>query len=136
MNQKIQLPIRMTALLACSLLLFTCKKEGVGGDATIRGYVKAEKWNSTFTQFIGEYPAKGVYVYIQYNDTLGYDDRILTDYHGFFEFPFLYKGDYHLYTYSRDSTGKDLSGEVPVIRNIHINNRTETVEVDTIVVFQ
>ncbi len=136
MNQKNSLPIWTTALLGLSLLLFACKKEGVGGDATIRGYVKAEKWNSTFTQYIGEYPAKGVYVYLQYDDTFGYDDRIVTDYHGYFEFPFLYKGDYHVYTYSRDSIGKDLSGEIPVIRDIHIKNRRETIDLDTLVVFQ
>jgi len=136
MNQKNLLQIRKTALLAISLMFFACTKEGVGGDASIHGYVKAEKWNSTFTQYIGEYPAKGVYVYIQYDDTLGYDDRILTDYHGYFEFPFLYKGDYHLYTYSRDSTGRDLSGEVPVIRDVSIKDRNETVYLDTLVVFQ
>lgn len=123
-------------MLIFSALFLACKKEGTGGDATIRGHVKAEKWNSTFTQHIGDFPAKAVYVYIQYKDNYGYDDRTLTDYHGYFEFPFLYKGDYHVYVYSRDSTGRDLSGEVPVIRDVQIKDRTETVDLDTLVVFQ
>lgn len=136
MKQKNLLPMWMPALLAISLLGPGCKKEGVGGDATIRGYVKAEKWNSTFTQYIGTYPARDVDVYIQYDDTFGYDDRTRTDYNGYFEFPFLYPGDYHLYTYSRDSTGRDLSGEVPVIRDVHIKSRQEIVHLDTLIVFQ
>ncbi|MEO6039854.1 MAG: hypothetical protein ABIQ93_15675 [Saprospiraceae bacterium] len=119
-----------------SFLLPACKKEGVGGDATIRGYIKAEKWNSTFTQYIGSYPAKDVDVFIQYDDSYGYDDRTRTDYHGYFEFPFLYKGRYHIYAYSRDSTGRDLSGEVPVIRDIDIRQRMETVDLDTLVIFE
>ena len=136
MHQKNQFLTRMTVFLSISLLFLACKKEGVGGDATIRGYVMAEKWNSTFTQYIGRYPAKNEYVYIQYDDEFGYDDRILTDYHGYFEFPFLYKGNYHIYTYSRDSTGADLSGLAPVIRNISIDSRTQTVDLDTLFVFQ
>ena len=57
------------------LLLSSCKKEGIGGDAAIRGYVHVKKYNSTFTQFIAEYPGKDVYVYIIFGDHAGYDKR-------------------------------------------------------------
>ena len=136
MNQKNLLPAWIIPLLVISLFFFACKKEGVGGDATIKGYVQAEKWNSTFTQFLGTYPAKDADVYIQYDDTFGFDDRTRTDYNGYFEFPFLYPGNYHIYTYSRDSTGKDLSGQVPVIRDVTIKNRTQTIDLDTLIVFR
>ena len=119
------------------LLLFnSCKKEGIGGDASITGYVHVQKWNSTFTQYVGEYDGKDVYVYIVYGNHAGYDKRIKTDYKGQFEFPYLYKGDYTVYVYSRDSSFIDPSGTIPVLRNINITKRTETVNLDTISIFQ
>lgn len=126
----------MIAVLTISILTYACKKEGVGGDATIHGYVKAEKWNSTFTQRLGSYVAKDYDVFIQYGDTLGYDDRIHTDYNGYFEFPYLYKGDYRVYLYTRDSSEQDLSGQTIIWRDIHIGNRSESVDLDTLVVLQ
>jgi hypothetical protein len=118
------------------LAIVACKKEGAGGDATIRGYVHTEKFNTTFTQYLGEYPARNKSVYIVYGDnTYGYDDHIYTDYNGRFEVPYLYPGDYKVYVYSKDSTRNDPSGTVPVVRDIHISGRKEIVEIDTILIF-
>lgn len=118
-------------------LAFACKKPGVGGDAAIRGYVQAEKYNATFTQYIDSYPAKDIYVYIIYGDKeVGYNARIKTDYKGEFEFPYLYKGNYTIYTYSRDSTFQDPSGVVPVLKSVEIDNTHDIVNLDTIKIFQ
>lgn len=118
------------------ILLFACKKPGIGGDASITGYVHIQKWNSTFTQYIGDYQGKDMYVYIVYGNHAGYDKRVKTDYRGQFEFPYLYKGDYTVYVYSRDSTFSDPSGVIPVLDTIQITKRTESVNLDTLFIFQ
>lgn len=128
---------RFFLLLSLGLLIFSsCKKPGVGGDATVKGYVHVQKWNSTFTYFIADYPGKDIYVYIVYGNHPGYDKRIKTDYKGEFEFPYLYKGDYTIYLYSRDSTFKDPSGISTIIDTVKITARKETVNLDTLFIFQ
>jgi len=123
--------------LSLASVFAACKEAGQGGDAAIRGYVHVQKWNSTFTQFISEFPAKDVYVYIIYGDrTFGYDDRVKTDFNGNFEFSYLYEGRYRVYTYSKDSTLNDPSGIVPVVREINITDRKQFVELDTMLTFQ
>jgi hypothetical protein len=118
-------------------LCFACKKPGIGGDATIKGYVQAEKYNATFTQYIASYPAKDIYIYIVYGEKeAGYNARVKTDYKGEFEFPYLYKGDYTIYTYSRDSTLMDPSGIVPVVKSVEIEKIHEEVILDTLKIFQ
>ncbi len=129
-------PNILSLTLLLLLLLAACKKPGIGGDASITGYVHVQKWNSTFTQYIGEYQGKDQYVYIVYGNHHGYDKRIKTDYAGQFEFPYLYKGDYKVYVYSRDSSFTDPSGTIPILRNINISKRTETFNLDTLLIFQ
>ncbi|MEY3243018.1 MAG: hypothetical protein RIR11_4457 [Bacteroidota bacterium] len=116
-----------------AILLFSCTKEGQGGNAAIRGYVHASKLSSTFTQLLDQYPAKDQEVFIIYGDrTWGYDDRTNTDFQGRFSFDLLYPGKYRIYTYSRDSSRMDLSGTVAVVRDVEIGGRKEVVTVDTI----
>ncbi len=126
----------MILILSSILTLAGCKEEGIGGDASIRGYVHVKKYNSTFTQFIGEYPGKDVYVYIIFGDHIGYDKRIKTDFQGNFEFRYLYTGNYKVYVYSKDSTLMDPSGIVSVVRDVTINDRTEVVNLDTLLIFE
>ncbi len=129
MNRLLFLPIL--------LLIAACHKAGEGGDATLRGYVHVQKFNSTFTQYLAEYPARDVAVYLRYGDRQhGYDDRKYTDEQGYFDFPYLYEGDYTLWVYSKDSTLREPSGEVPVLRQVHLSNSTGVVETDTILIFQ
>lgn len=122
--------------IVSALLIAACKKEGVGGDASITGSIWVEKWNSTFTQQIGQYAGKDLYVYIVYGSHDGYDKRVKTDFNGRFEFPYLYKGSYTVYAYSRDSTFSDASGTVALVRPVEITGKNENVEVDRFVVFQ
>ena len=123
-------------LLTICFFAISCKKEGVGGDASITGYVHVKKYNSTFTQYISEYPGRDIYVYIVYGEHSGFDKRVKTDYNGNFEFPYLYKGKYTLYAYSRDSTLQDPSGTIPVIREIQITERKQQEHIDTLMIFQ
>lgn len=117
--------------------LFSCKKEeGVGGNNTITGSVWVKNYNSSFTQLIGEYAGKDKYVYIVYGDHEGYDKRVKTDFRGEFSFPYLYPGDYTIYTYTLDSTLTDLSGFVPVIQSVTLEEKKGTTSLEPFIVFE
>lgn len=136
--KKFHFNFRMISLVFLSTLplLNGCKKEGIGGDGKIQGYLHVHKWNATFTQFIGEYPGKDQYVYIVYGDHYGYDKRIKTDYNGNFEFPFLYKGDYTIYAYSRDSAYVDASGTVAIVKKVSLTKNKQTINLDTLLILE
>ncbi|MEO8146915.1 MAG: hypothetical protein ABI723_04715 [Bacteroidia bacterium] len=119
-----------------TVLVTACKKDpGLGGDAAIRGKVHVKHYNSTFTQFIGEYDGADLYVYITYGNHVGYDTRIKSDYKGEFEFRYLYPGDYKVYLYSIDSTLTEPSGTVAVVNQVHLNGRKEQYDLGTIDIF-
>lgn len=129
--------MRLLLIIASLLLVSGCKKEeGTGGNASIRGRVWVRDYNSSFTTLIGEYPAEDTYVYIIYGDNVGYDKRIKTDYEGEFEFRYLYPGNYTIYVYSADSTFTDLTGEVPVIHEVTIDDRREVNDLGDIIILQ
>lgn len=91
-------------ILFIILVFNSCKKEpGIGGDASIYGKVYARHYNATFTTQLTEHYLSDTYVYIIYGNNLSYGQRIKTTYKGDFEFKYLYKGDYTIYSYSIDS---------------------------------
>mgnify|MGYP003328825595 CR=1 FL=1 len=123
-----------------SLFFFSCKKQpGIGGDATINGNVHAQHFNTTFTQFISEYPGADVYVYLVPGNDITYIKRIKTDYNGNYEFKFLYPGKYKVYAYSLDSSFSQhtstSSGSIPVIDSTIISGRKDVITLDTIRIF-
>lgn len=124
-------------LSAFALLSLSCKKqEGKGGDASISGNIAVKHYNSTFTEFISEYPGKDTYVYLIYGDDISYGQRIKTNYEGQFEFKYLYKGNYTVYLYSLDSTLQTADGSIAVVREVNITDRKEEIDLGTIPVFQ
>ena len=78
-------------LIGTGAFIFSaCEKQpGSGGDASIKGSVFVTHYNSTFTEFISEYPGADIYVYIIYGDNISYGQRIKTNYQGDFEFKYL-----------------------------------------------
>ncbi|MBX7140190.1 MAG: hypothetical protein K1X63_03840 [Chitinophagales bacterium] len=125
-------------LMACSaVLIAACSKNpGIGGDASIKGSVHVEHWNTTFTQFISEYPGADIYVYLVFGDDVSYGKRIKTNPDGDYEFKYLYKGDYTVYVYSLDSTFTVPGGSVAIEKKVNITDRKETAVVDTFNIFQ
>jgi len=124
-------------LSAFVLLSLSCKKqEGKGGDASISGSIAVKHYNSTFTEFISEYPGKDTYVYLIYGDDISYGQRIKTNFEGQFEFKYLYKGNYTVYLYSLDSTLTSADGSIAVVREVNIADRKEHIDLGTIQVFQ
>ena len=130
--------ISLFLLTAFTLLSFSsCQKDpGIGGDASIKGSVFVQHYNSTFTQFISEYPGADVYVYLIFGNDISYGKRIKTTYDGQFEFKYPNKGDYTVYAYSLDSTLTVPGGTIPVIQKVTITERKQTVDVGTLNIFQ
>lgn len=130
--------------LLLTFLFSSCKKEaGQGGRATIKGKVFAEYWDKAFNLKADSSFAPDVDVYIIYGNEASYGNRTKASYDGTYEFKYLQKGNYKVYVYSRDSTGKAeslLTGnpaylynpDIAVIKSIEITERKQTNEVDEI----
>jgi hypothetical protein len=124
-------------IVLAGIFLSACTKNpGIGGDASIKGNVFVEHWNTTFTQFISEYPGADIYVYLVFGSDISYGNRIKTNPDGEFEFKYLYKGDYTIYVYSFDSTLTDPSGLIPVEQTVNITDRKQVVDIGTLNIFQ
>jgi len=121
------------------LLIFACKKEeGVGGKASIRGFVWLKEYNSSFSTLQLEREGYDQYVYIQYGDDISYGDRIKTSYDGRFEFKYLRPGKYKIYCYSLDPSDTDNvkpEETMVVMQEVEISSKKETINLDTLIIY-
>lgn len=120
--------MRSTILLITTISLlsfFSCKKNQLGGNATIKGTVLHHSK-----------PIGNAIVYIKFNskdfpgsDTTKYDDQVKADANGNYTIK-CYKGDYYLYGYGFDYSVSPprVVGGVPV----HVRNK-ENLTVDVAV---
>jgi hypothetical protein len=98
-------------VLATSLTIVSCHKEGEGGKASVSGTVMHHTT-----------PISASVVYIKYGesefpgpDVSQYDAQVTADANGRYEFSSLYKGDYFLYGVGYDNNvGEIVSGGVAV----------------------
>lgn len=96
---------KFTVLLLLIALLSACnKEEGLGGKSTIKGYLMIEQYNDDYSVLVDSMPAMDEKVYIQYGNDKAVSDDVETSPDGYFEFPYLYEGDYTIFYYSEDST--------------------------------
>lgn len=111
--------------------LNSCKKvEGEGGSSTIKGKINVQKLSSVGT-LIAEYPGEEYDVYIIYgDDRTFYDDDVKTSYDGSFEFPYLEKGNYTIFTY--EDCNSCPSGKDTVIISTTITDKKSVVDLGTI----
>ena len=117
--------------------IISCKKEaGEGGSSSISGKVYVKNYNANFTKLNKEYYSSNESVYIIYGNELSYGNNIKTSYDGVYEFKFLRKGNYKLFTYSKDSSLKSASGTIAVIAKIEIKDNNEIVKVPDLVIFK
>ncbi|HBW85212.1 MAG TPA: hypothetical protein DEF82_00210 [Crocinitomicaceae bacterium] len=122
-----------------SILIFTaflvvfsaCSKyEGQGGAATIKGVVIEQRYNS-LGNVIASYPAPDQDVFIIYGaDNSFYDDDIKTSFDGSYEFRYMRKGIYRIFTYEDCITCP--SGKKEIIREVEITKKNQEFIVDTI----
>ncbi len=115
------------------LAIASCNSgSGPGGQATITGkvYVKGN-WNSTCTVYtdsstgFNSYYAPDIDVYLIYGDEPTYGDRVKTAPDGTFQFKYLRKGSYTVYSYSKDCNA--VSGTSPSRAEVEITEKKQKV---------
>jgi len=126
----------LIVLLMSASLFSSCEKSaGEGGNATITGSVWVRNYNSTFTSLISEYAGVKEDVYIVYGENIGYDDKVETDYLGYYRFNYLRPGKYTIYTFSKDSTMTSPDGTTVMIKEIEITEPDQVLAVPQIVIY-
>lgn len=105
--------ILMSVLSSCEV------KEGEGGSATIKGRLMLEQYNDDFSLLVRRLPAGDENVYIQYGNKTTVSDDVETSFDGYFEFNYLYEGDYTVFYYSMDSADQ-LAPEKEVILKVNL----------------
>lgn len=113
-------------------ILSSCKKEpGEGGLATIAGKLYAYEYNN-YGEVIDSGYVAGERVYISYGNDGNADDDVRTSYDGSFQFEWLQKGEYAVWSISRcDSCPLSQTYTKQVIT---IDKRRETVTTPDLII--
>lgn len=131
----------MKTIFAIILMVFvsafiSCEKEeGPGGTSKIIGNIWVRDYNSDFSRLNGEYWAQEQDVYLIYGNDSIHSDKTETAYNGSFMFEYLQKGDYKVFVYSKDSTLTAASEFIPIITQVSVSKKGETVVIPTITIF-
>jgi hypothetical protein len=123
--------------LVCGFIVFlsSCsKEEGEGGTSTIIGKVYVLDYNSDFSLIRSKYYGPDEDVFIEYGADDTYSDDFKSDYNGTYRFSYLRKGTYTLYAYSKDTTGLEPSGLIPVRKTVEITKNHQTITVDDLII--
>ena len=120
-------------LISIPVILFSsCTKgPGEGGTSTIKGKVYAYNYD-VLGQLTGQYFAPEEHVYIVFGDDGYYSIDNKTGYDGTYEFPYLKKGHYTIYAYSKCTTCP--SGYEPVFIQADVTSNNSVVELDTLII--
>ena len=126
MSNKIKLILPIFILL---FVFSSCRKvEGPGGSVTIKGVVIERNHVGTS---VFEYPAADQDVYLIYgSENTFYDDDVKTSFDGSFEFRYLQKGDYQVFSYQDNPTVA--SGADEVLLEVNASSNNEVITLDTI----
>lgn len=136
MKRIFQYLIAISMILLVGLLSSSCEKSaGEGGNATITGSVWVRNYNSTFTSLLSEYAGVKEDVYIVYGDNVGYDDKVETDYLGYYRFNYLRPGKYTIYVFSEDSTLTSPDGTTAIVKEIEIVESDQVLAVPQIIIY-
>ncbi len=111
-------------------VISSCKKQaGQGGTSKITGKLFVAEYN-IFTPVDSFYSGKEN-IYIIYGDNAYFGDKIESSYNGTFEFPYLKKGKYTIYTYS-DCLVNDTSchgGKKVILKETEITENKQTLDI-------
>lgn len=124
--------MKWLSIFSAFVIISACKKgAGEGGTSTIRGKVYVMNYN-TAGQFVGEFYAQEEDVYIIYGDAAYFGNDVKTSYDGTYEFPYLRKGSYTIFAYSRCDTCA--SDQEPVMITTEISeNHSEVILPDLVI---
>ena len=118
----------LTALV--TILFFSCTKgPGEGGNSIIRGKIYAYNYNTVGT-LVGEGYSGEDHVYLVFGDDAFYSLDTKSGYDGTYEFPYLKKGTYTVYAYSKcDTCGL---GNQAILQTVDVVDNHSTVVVPDI----
>ena len=127
------------SIIAIFSFTLSCNKSaGQGGTSIIKGKVYVQNYNVSGTAITAEYFGQDVDVYIIYSaDGTYFNDKIATSYDGSFEFPFLAKGKYQIFVYSKcfiTAQNPCPSGQETVLVSTEITKNKSTIDVGTITI--
>lgn len=127
---------KLLLLLFFSIMFFACKKEeGDGGMATIKGKVWVRDWDKNFNLIMYQHPGLDEDVFIVYGDQGGYGDKLSTDLNGNFEFKYLRKGTYTIYSLSDTLQSANVSyNQYPVAVKVEITEKKQVIDIGTLTV--
>jgi hypothetical protein len=135
MNSPFRFSLIFLSILG--MITFSCKKdEGIGGTSSIKGKVIIREYNSNFTEMLEQYYATDEDVFIIYGDDPVYGDKVTTNYDGTYEFDYLREGNYKIFAYSKDSANYPTKHLIPILVNVSISGKKETVKAKDIVILQ
>ena len=123
-------------VLISGLIISCNKKPGEGGLASITGKINVEDYNQNFTTLWANYPGADLDVYIIYGDNVTFNDRVKTGPDGTYQFNALTRGDYKIYTYSKDSSLQSPSGQISIMEEVTIADKRQEVTVPDITIFE
>ena len=119
------------------LLIVSCAKEpGEGGTSTIKGKVYAKKYDGSLSVLREEFYVPDERVFIIYGNDSVYSDDFRTNYDGSYEFKYLRKGKYKIYSLSKDLNNKTSVHEKPVFVEVEITQNKQTVEAADIIIIK
>jgi hypothetical protein len=106
----------ISLLIVSLLIVFGCSKdEGYGGDSHIRGTLIEQVYNDDYSQIIYSQYAIEEDIYIVFEDNGIISDKVTTGLDGYFEFKYLFPGNYQIYYYSDDINSAYLENTEVVI---------------------
>ena len=130
-------------LIICTFAFgfIACKKDaGEGGTSVIKGQVyKIHTFQNASTGAMDTLyyqldSGKDVFIIYSDNETEVYDDKFETDYNGKYNFEYLRKGDYTLYTYADSIDVNNVNYDYPIFKHIKINSNNSDNSVEDFVI--
>ena len=119
----------------------SCEKDaGEGGTSVIQGQVyKIHTFQNSSTGAMDTLyyqldSGKDVFIIYSDNETEVYDDKFETDYNGRYNFEYLRKGDYTLYTYADSIDVNNVNYDYPIFKHIKINSNNSDNSVEDFVI--
>lgn len=120
-----------------ALIIIACKKEpGEGGGARIKGTLYVKNFHSPEVPYAPDDVASDKRVYIIYGDKNVPDDEIRTGPKGEFEFKYLRKGKYKIYTYSLDPNTLSDDNSIAIMKEIEITKNNEIITLNDFYIYE
>lgn len=125
--------IEKTILLSIALFLLlfnnACvQEEGYGGNSSINGIVIKQTFLKDESNLLFEAPAKDEDVFLVFGTDQVIGDDVATSYEGYFQFNYLWPGDYKIYCYGDSAFNAD---KIEVVKTVSLT-RGEIISLDTI----